>query len=97
MCCAVAVLGILGPRAAILFWWLAEPARWSLVWGGQFLLPALGFAFLPWTTLIYTAVWSVAGLDGWGWVFVALAVFLDLATYGGGAFGNKDKIQGYYQ
>ena len=29
MCCVVAALFTLGPRAAILFWWLVEPVRWS--------------------------------------------------------------------
>ena len=95
MCCAIAVLGLLGPRVAIVFWWLVEPARWNLVWNGQYILPILGFAFLPWTTLVFTAVWSLAGLSGWGWIFVGLAVMLDLATYGGGAFGNRERFQSY--
>ena len=30
-------------------------------------------------------------------VAVALGVVLDIGTYGGGAFGNKDKVQSYYR
>ena len=29
MCCLVAALFMLGPRAAILIWWLIEPVRWN--------------------------------------------------------------------
>ena len=29
MCCVVAALFALGPRAAILIWWLVEPLRWN--------------------------------------------------------------------
>ena len=97
MCCAAALLALLGPRAVIVFWWLADPIRWNVVYSGQFLLPVLGFAFLPWTTLTYTLVWNLSGLEGWAWVFVGLSALLDVATYGGGAFGNRDKVQGYYQ
>ncbi len=56
MCCGIAILGILGPRALIFFWWLMDPARWSVTFGGEALLPALGFLFLPWTTIMYVAV-----------------------------------------
>lgn len=96
VCCAIAVLGLLGPRALILFWWLIDPARWNLVFQG-FLLPALGFVFLPWTTLTYVLFWTVGGLDFIGWVFIALAFALDIATYGGGAFGNRERIPYNYK
>ena len=94
VCCAIAVLGLLGPRALILFWWLIDPNRWSLVFDG-FLLPALGFVFLPWTTITYVLFWTVGGLDLIGWVFVALAFFVDIATYGGGAYGNRERFPTY--
>ena len=94
MCCAIAILGILGPRALILFWWLSDPVRWAVTFNNDVLLPALGFLFLPWTTLMYVALWSAGGLTGLGWVFVGLGFLVDLGTYGGGAYGNKDKVQG---
>jgi hypothetical protein len=97
MCCAIAVLGILGPRALILFWWLTDPVRWGLVFNNQILLPALGFLFLPWATLMYVLFWTATGLPFAGWVFVALGVLLDIGTYGGGAFGNRDRVQSYYK
>ena len=97
MCCAIAVLGILGPRALIVFWWLVDPTRWALTFNNQVLLPALGFVFLPWTTIMYVLFWSTGGLSLLGWVFVALGLLADLGTYGGGAFGNRDRVQSYYR
>lgn len=97
MCCAVALLGILGPRALIVVWWVADQARWAATFNNQVLLPALGFLFLPWTTLMYVLFWTTTGLPALGWLFVGLGVFADLLTYGGGAFGNRNKISSNYQ
>ena len=97
MCCAITVLGLLGPRALVIFWWLVDPARWNVAFGGSALLPILGFIFLPWTTIAYVLFWTVGGLDFIGWLFVALAFVLDIGTYGGGAYGNKDQVSSYRQ
>ena len=97
VCCAVALLGVLGPRALIIFWWLVDPARWNITFNGSPLLPVLGFIFLPWTTIMYVLFWTVGGLDVVGWIFVALAFVLDIGTYGGGFFGNRDRVSSYYQ
>jgi len=32
------------------------------------------------------------GLLGFDWLWIALAVVADIASYGGGAFGNRDRI-----
>ena len=95
MCCGIAILGILGPRAAIIFWWLLDPARWAVTFNNDVLLPALGFVFLPWTTIMYVFFWMAGGLSGLGLIFVLLGLLADLGTYGGGVFGNKDQVQGY--
>lgn len=91
MCCGLAILGILGPRALILFWWLMDPTRWSLTFGGGLLLPLLGFLVLPWTTIMYVLFWAVGGLTPLGWLFVGLGLLIDLGTYGGGAM-NRDQV-----
>ena len=91
MCCAIAVLGILGPRFFIIYWWLTDPARWNIVFGGP-LAPILGFLFLPWTTIMYVIVWAAGGLSLAGWLLVGLGLVVDLGTYGGGAYGNKDRV-----
>lgn len=97
MCCAITVLALLGPRALGIFWWLVDPARWNVVFGGSALLPILGLIFLPWTTIAYVLFWTAGGLDFIGWVVVALAFVLDIGTYSGGAYGNKDQVSNYTQ
>lgn len=96
MCCAIALLGVLGPRALIIFWWLVDPARWNVTFSGSALLPALGFVFLPWTTIMYVLFWTAGGLGVLGWLFLAAAFVVDIGTYGGGYFGNRDRVSSYY-
>ena len=80
MCCLVGLMALLGPRIALAFWWIfgnkVDVVFSSWVW------PLLGLIFLPWTTLMYTIVWSAAGgVHGANWIAVALGVFLDLLSY----------------
>ena len=93
MCCLLTTLVFLGPRAAIVLWWLVVPARWSQTFD-SFLLPALGFVFLPWTTLMYVVV-APRGVVGFDWLWLGLALFADVAAYAGGGFGNRRRIPGY--
>jgi hypothetical protein len=95
--CVVALLGLIGPRVLIVAWWLADQARWTTTFSGGLLLPALGFLFLPWTTVMYVLMWSTGGLSLFGWLLVGLGLLADLGTYGGGAFGNKEKVSSYYK
>jgi hypothetical protein len=91
--CLFLTLLFLGPRAAILLWWLIEPLRWSLVFD-TFLVPFLGFLFLPWTTLMYVVV-GVGGITEWDWLWMGLALFADVASYAGGALGGRGRVPGY--
>lgn len=89
MCCFFTVLVLLGPRIAALVWWLFWPARWSLafdsiIWG------ILGIIFVPWTTLMYVILIPFGGF--WDWLFLILAIIADVASYGGGGFGNRDRL-----
>ena len=90
MCCFFATLMTLGPRAAILFWWLIDTARWELAIS-NFFWAFLGFLFLPWTTLAWVAVWSPSGLTGFDWVILALGVFIDIAGYGASEYGRRER------
>jgi hypothetical protein len=82
VCCIVAIGALIGPRVAIVAWWLLDPARWALAFGSA-LLPILGFILLPWTTLVY--VWlAPGGIDTLGLIFLVLAVIVDVGAYGGG-------------
>ncbi len=67
----------------LLIAWIARPAMMDAAFG-TFIMPCLGFLFLPFTTLMYVflnqGVGTIQGLD-WLWLF--LAVILDIASVGG--------------
>jgi hypothetical protein len=93
MCCLLAILAVLGPRALILVWWIVDQALWARAFD-TFIWPLLGFLFLPWTTLVWVLVFP-GGVDGFDWVWLGLAVLFDLVNIGGGAYGNRSRIASY--
>jgi hypothetical protein len=93
MCCFFTTLLLLGPRAAILIWWLINPVRWQATFD-TWIWPLLGFIFVPWTTLMYVLV-APGGVIGFDWVWIGLAVVADIGMYVGGGYGNRDRIPGY--
>lgn len=92
MCCFLTSLFLLGPRAAILVWWLLNPVRWQVTFD-TFIWPLLGFIFLPWTTLMYVLV-APGGIVLFDWILLALAVLADIAMYAGGGYGNRSRFSG---
>ncbi len=95
MCCLVTILLFLGPRFALVAWYLMEPARFSNAIN-SLLLSCCGFFFLPWTMLAYLAVWSAElGVTGFGWVIVAFGFFIDISAYSGGGYGNRKRVERY--
>ena len=95
MCCFLATLVLLGPRVAILVWWLINPMRFSAAFN-TFILPILGIIFIPWTTLMYLVVWDpIAGIYGLDWLWLGIGLIADISMHAGGAYGNRDKIPGY--
>lgn len=90
MCCFLTVLVFLGPRLGILVWWLLDPTRWQLAFS-NFIWAFLGFIFLPWTTLMWVAVFP-GGIIGFDWVLLGLALLVDIGSYTGGGYGNKDRL-----
>jgi hypothetical protein len=92
MCCVLAFLLLLGPRAAIVFWWLIEPQRWGLAFE-TIVWPVIGFVFVPWTTLMYVLV-IPGGVDGLDWLWLGLAFLIDLFSWSGGAYGNRGRTRG---
>lgn len=93
MCCLFTTLVFLGPRMGILVWWLLQPGRWGTAFNTWF-WPFLGFIFLPWTTIMWVAVAPLGNPTGFDWVWLGLAALVDIASYGGGAYGNREKIPG---
>lgn len=96
MGCLLAILGGFFPRLAVLFIWLARPAYFGAAFGGNWLWPLLGVIFLPFTTLLYVLLWTPGGgLVGLDWLWLALAVVLDLGHVGGTGYANRGRVPAY--
>jgi len=92
MCLFYIIFIFVGPRAALAFWWLVDQSRFNVVYN-NFFLPFLGFIFLPLTTIMWTLVWQVGGVNGWSWIWVGLGLVADIAAYGpGGYSSNRNKL-----
>ena len=79
MCCFFTALLFAGPRLAILVWYIIRPvyvnaAFDSFIWG------FLGWLLLPWTTLMYIAIYP-GGIIGFDWILLGLGVFADIFGY----------------
>ena len=91
MCLFLSVL-FLGPRVGSIIFWLIAPGRFSDAFG-HWIIPVLGILFLPWTTLIWVIVYSLgSGVHGLDWLFLALGLFGDLASYGGGVTNRRQAV-----
>jgi hypothetical protein len=82
-------------RIATLVLWLARPVLFSAAFGRSWLWPVLGIVFLPLTTLFYVVLWSPAGIVGWDWFWLFLAVLLDLGGAVSSGYANRDRVPGY--
>ena len=78
--CLLLILVFLGPRTAIVVWWLTNPERWDRAYD-SFLVPFVGFLVLPWTTLAYALV-APTGVRGLDYVVLAVALLIDLGSSG---------------
>ena len=84
MGCLLALFAGIFPRLAPLILWVARPARIDAVFD-TFLVPLLGFIFLPFATLIYVLLYTPGrGVTGWDWFWVATAALLDIGHWGAG-------------
>jgi len=91
MCCFLSTLVLVGPRLVVLIWWLVRPAYYASVFN-TWILPLLGLVFLPWTTLMYLIVYGPNGIVGFDWFWLILALLADLGSYGGSAYGNRERF-----
>jgi hypothetical protein len=78
---------LLGPRFAILVWWLINPARFNLAFD-NWILPLLGAIFLPWTMIMYLIVFP-GGIVGLDWLWLGLGLLGDIGWYLGGGFRRR--------
>jgi hypothetical protein len=93
MCLLVIFLAI-SPRLAMVAIWLLTD--WvDRVYNG-WLVPVLGIAFLPWTTVLYT-IGYIAGGDTaapWGILGAIVGVFCDIMSYASSVKPVRNSYQG---
>lgn len=90
MCCVVAALLLIGPRAGLVVWWLLDPGRFGSAFA-SLLVPLLGFLFLPWTTIAYLVVFP-GGIGLLGWLLILIGLLADLSGYGGGVRSRRRPV-----
>ena len=84
MCCVFILLAFFTPRI-VLFVLLLFTNYLSRAYDG-FVLPFLGFLFLPATTLAYAIAQNeLGGLNGLGIIVVLIGLAVDIGLVGGGA------------
>ena len=84
MCCPLILLAFFTPRLVLFVLWLFTNYL-SRAYDG-FLLPFLGFLFLPATTLAYAIAQNdLGGVNGLGLVVVLIGLAIDIGLLGGGA------------
>lgn len=83
-CLFLILLGI-SPRLGVVALWLFTD--WvDSAFNEGWILPLLGIVFLPWTTALYTLGYIIGdAASPWGWLGVAIGLFLDLAVHAGSA------------
>ena len=90
-CCAILLILFLGPRVAMVAMALFSNYL-GRAFGGDVLMPLVGWLFLPWTTLAYAwAINSRGEVTGFQAIVVVVAVLVDLGVVGGGAAKNRNK------
>jgi len=80
-------------RIFLIMSWIARPVQWNATFG-TFIWPCIGFLFLPFTTLMYYMLQTgqpgpLAGID---WLWIILAVLVDVATIGAAGAANRNRI-----
>jgi hypothetical protein len=81
------------PRAVLVLAWIFSD-RWPIVWQGNFLVPLLGIAFVPYTTVMYMLSWKPTGISGWDWLWIGLGLVLDVMHWVQTAATRKN-VPGY--
>jgi hypothetical protein len=83
-------------RIALLMAWFARPAMMNAAFG-SFIIPCLGFLFVPFTTLMYVIlIQGVGKIQGLDWLWLVLAFIMDLASIGAAGAANRNRIPAGY-
>jgi hypothetical protein len=94
MCCLFGSLVLVGPRFAILVWWIIDQTRWKLAFD-NFLVAFIGFFLAPWTTMMYVIVFP-GGVSGFDWIILGIGILADAGSWmGGGRSGRRYQTARY--
>jgi len=84
MGCLLVLLSAFAPRLVVVFAWIARPAYFDAVFD-TWVFPLLGLIFLPFTTLMWLFLGAPPEeVQGFDWLWIGLAVLLDLGHYASG-------------
>lgn len=74
-------MSTLTPRLFIIGFWIFSDLLGDAY--SSWVIPAIGFLILPWTTCAYMWAWSISSneVSGWEWLLVAAGLLADLTTY----------------
>ena len=91
MGCILSLLLTAVPRLIFLFIWLFT-ARVQVAFDG-FIMPLLGFIFLPFTTLAYVLFYNpVTGMNTASWIFTGFALLIDIGALAASTYANKNRM-----
>ena len=83
-------------RIILLCAWIARPAMMNAAFS-TFIIPCLGFLFVPFTTLMYVfLIQGVGRIEGLDWLWLVLAFILDIASIGAAGAANRNRIPAGY-
>lgn len=83
-------------RIVLLMVWIARPAMMDAAFN-TVILPCLGFLILPFTTLVYVyLIQGVGAIQGLDWLWLLLAVLMDIASLGASGYSNRNRIPAGY-
>lgn len=92
MPCLVTLLVLMFPRVILVLMWLFSNYL-DRAYGHQWLIPLLGFFFLPITTIVYAWL-VVSGLPiaGFNLVILIIAVLLDAGSHGSAGYYRRRRV-----
>lgn len=81
-------------RFFLIFAWIARPIAFERVFSGSWIIPCLGILILPFTTLMYVFLVTNGPntLSGMDWLWMILALLIDVANIGAAGAANRDRI-----
>ena len=93
MGCLLVLLSAFAPRLVVIFAWIARPAYFDAVFD-TWIFPLIGLIVLPFTTLMWLFLGAPPeDIEGFDWVWIGLAVALDLGNYASG-YKQRGAMQG---